>query len=74
MLVLSSYHVSVGEMPDSVSVGFIVTKIALVVSSISKDPPSFHDLIFSPFSDQLGPSLVVSISALSMLFAKHPPS
>lgn len=50
LLILSWNCISVGEMPGTISIGFVVTETTLVVCSIGEQPSPFDDLILSPFS------------------------
>lgn len=75
LFVVSSHNVRFTKMPYSVTVGLIVGEIPLKVGVVvGKDPLAFHELVLSPIANQLGSSIIVGISALAMLLAKHPPS
>lgn len=64
LLVAASCDVSVREVPHSLTIRLVVGEATLIVGAIIReDPLSLDELVISPLSNQLVPSIVVDIRA-----------
>lgn len=66
--------VSIGVVPCTCFVGFVIGELALVVCAVGKDPSAFSDWVVFPVSNELHGGLTVGVGSLALFFAEHPPA